>query len=256
MKKVFLLTVIMSMLAISSSFAFSWGMYDFGDDAFDHNNNWSPIDYSQFYGSMDPNVPSPGNLGETGEKFDLEGMHFAMEGSNAHVALTNSFGLSAYSTAWKQNYDLGDIFFSFDNSNKMYAISMEDFGLYEVTGYQGLENISGSYYNNDYVRNAVGAYKMTSGVKLADDIGMMSFWEDLEADPMYGGSGDTYVFEFAFDMSQLSDFNGAGSISFHNTLGCGNDLIDEKFSVVPEPTTMLLLGMGMLGMGVYRRVRR
>ena len=47
--------------------AFGWMMNDFGATPFDHNDNWSPIDYGPGYGHL----PSPGPGGDGGEKFDI-----------------------------------------------------------------------------------------------------------------------------------------------------------------------------------------
>jgi len=39
----------------------------------------------------------------------------------------------------------------------------------------------------------------------------------------------------------------------HNTI---NNTSPEKVAVVPEPTTLLLLGSGLMGVGLYRRLKK
>lgn len=60
------------------------------------------------------------------------------------------------------------------------------------------------------------------------------------------------------DMELLIDDGlGAGGLTLHWTMACGNDAIDVIDDVplapVPEPTTMVLLGMGVLGMALRAR---
>jgi hypothetical protein len=243
-----MMVILMGFAVSASAFEYKLG-YDFGNP-FDENNNYSPINYPYHIG----NLPSPGLLGEGGEKFDLEGLHFAISGNTVHLALVNSFGATAYSSAWHQTYDLGDIFFGFDGSKTSYAINVFTGKLSLVNSYSGIPNLPGSYYGYSDIRAAVGAYRATN----VNDLGLVnrSFteWKGLETNPMQG-SGDTWVMEFAFDKNLLN-MNGASTINFHNTLGCGNDVIDKSFAVViPEPGTILLFGLGTLGLGLIRRKR-
>ena len=249
MRKFIIASLTLCFLAVSPAFAaFDWQLYDFGDNPFDHNNNWSPVSYPSGIGEL----PSPGLLGEGGEKFDLEGFHFAMEGNTVHIALVNSFGYTAHSTGWNQDYNLGDIFFGFDGNDTQFAIDVSAGQLYSVDSYNGIPDKPGTYYDYDGIRDQVGAYEIGAGSYLGDVNNSLNFWAGLESNPLQG-NGDTYIWEFAFDIGSLGGTNGASSISFHNILECGNDMINETYSMVPEPTTLLLIGMGLIGLGVARK---
>jgi len=248
MKKGLILAAFLSLFMFAGStgaFEYKLG-YDFGNP-FDENNNYSPV----YYPYHIQNYPSPGYLGEGGEKFDLEGIHFGISGDMVHVALVNSFGLAATSSAWHQTYNLGDIFFGFDGSSTSYAIDPFTRELYAVNSYDGIYNLPGSYYGNSYVRTTVGAYNVTSGTNLGTVNHEYTMWQGLETNPMQG-NGDTWVMEFSFNRS-LIDMAGMRTISFHNTLGCGNDLMNKTFTVVPEPGTLLMFGLGLLGSMVIHR---
>ncbi len=251
MKKAIGFLVLLSMIFCMPAFgAFEWQLHDFGTGPFDYNNNWSPISYPYNIG----NLPSPGFLGEGGEKFDIEGLNFSHNDGKINISLTNSFGLSAYSTSWKQNLRAGDIFFGFNGNKYEYGIDISENRLYKVSSYNGIEDKAGTYYGTSIEAQA-GAWEIGSGTDLGLIDNSYTYWPDLELNPLQG-SGDTYVFEFEFDASKIMDFNNYSSITFHNTLACGNDLLEKSYPAVPEPTTLLLFGLGSLGLAAYRRKRR
>lgn len=67
------------------------------------------------------------------------------------------------------------------------------------------------------------------------------------------GGYDTDDF-MRFDLSGLTTYGFTGFPgAFHWGPSCANDVIE---GVIPEPSTLLLLGSGMLGFGVFARYRR
>ena len=63
------------------------------------------------------------------------------------------------------------------------------------------------------------------------------------------GSGTHYALT-GFDLSFLDHDTEFYS---HFTMECGNDNLMGQGTVVPEPTTMILLGSGLVGLALYRR---
>jgi len=250
-KKVLILALIGVFLVGGQAFGSLWNFYDFGDP-FDHNNNWSPIDYPGV-----GHLPSPG--GAEGENFDLEGAFFAQDEDYLYFGLTNSFGVMAYSTGWDHYYPLGDLFFGFNGNYTDYAINFDaDRGyLSEVTSYDLIPEMQGSY--GSPIREMVDAYRVNTGKALGSDFEMaVTRHEGIEANPLNPSvNTDAWLLEVKIAKSMFDfDFATLEMVGMHQTVACGNDLIHEDFGIIPEPGTLVLLGLGLIGVGSVRRLRR
>lgn len=103
----------------------------------------------------------------------------------------------------------------------------------------------------------------TSGTGANDFEAKIAYFDDNDLSP-----GD--VLEAAINLDTLSAelnqlFQNSTTVNLFWTMECGNDslMVTENYSYtpdtgsqVPEPTTMVLLGMGLLGIGAVNRKRR
>jgi hypothetical protein len=159
------------------------------------------------------------------------------------------------STDWGTTFEQGDIFFGWGMDPNAFALDVSTGELVDVTFWDHIPNVDGSYYDNITIRNRVGAFQVSEGTALGSANQALTLWEGLETNPMTPDptNGDTYVFEWKISRDLLGGWDGEADIRFHTTLGCGNDLIEYTYSAIPEPGTMILLGLGLFGAGILAR---
>ncbi len=67
-----------------------------------------------------------------------------------------------------------------------------------------------------------------------------------------GYLGGSHNVAYNFDLSYFSD-NGYDELWFHNTMGCGNDNLLGHVATVPEPSSIAMLAIGLIGLGFLRK---
>jgi hypothetical protein len=164
-------------------------------------------------------------------------------------------------------YFSGDIFIDI-NGDAQYGEDLDDSG--------GGNSITTNTFGYDYVLDlnfdATGynydLYELTNASTVT-----VFYSQNKRSNPWQYASGGTFLenHSFAYEAG-LSDGDVAGlkggshnaltvDIGFlagkdftaHFTIGCGNDNLMGSTAPVPEPTTILLSGLGLLAMGVFLR---
>lgn len=268
MKRTLLQLLVTAMVAVAftSANAITWNLYDFGDNVFDNHNNTSDIDIPGYPGQSDPFQPQPGLNGLGGERFDIEGLNFATANDKFYLSRTASFGYGAYSSVWNYTYREGDLFFGFDGEDDTYAITTRNgvSKLVQVNSYLTIPQIPGGLGHNAAIVASMGPWMVDESTELGDVQNVYTMYEDLEPNPLIPANpsqtnGDTWVKEYAFDMSLFGanfDIRQFSTVNFRITIECGNDLLEETHNITPEPATMVLLGMGLVGLGAHLRRRK
>jgi hypothetical protein len=249
-----LILAVSLMVCISSVFASNITIYDNRKDGNNNGTNW----YNRGTNPGEDQEVEPGMI--YNQSWDLEGFFL----DDNILSMVGGFNFKDGNSG----YTSGDIFIDIDG-DATYGVSGNslrngyDYAIDLVFG-GGIQNPTYTYK----------VYAITTPAKLVDVLSYNSF----ESSPWSYNAGTQAVFASGnFDYStgltnaqtgflggthyaitgiDLSFLPGATTFTSHFTMQCGNDNLMGKGTTVPEPGSLLLLGLGLLGLGVSSRKLR
>lgn len=204
-----------------------------------------------WYGMQEDQETEPGTV--TSQAWDLEGIYY--NPANGNVAIVGGWdfknGATGYTYAGPdqtgglttKQIDSGDVFiFNSLYPTEGYGIHLNFSNSKYSEFYLDLEDSSVALSHTSYISQS-NPYRFTGGEWWAD--GILDYYPGLSDADVGGLQGGSHY------MIVLNDLGLYGNETIHFTYECGNDMIES--TPVPEPTTMLLLGLGLIGVAGIRR---
>ena len=195
-----------------------------------------------------------------GQEWDLEGMFF--DGTNLSIVGGWDF---VNGSGFNDGIGSGDIFIS-TQTNVIYGTTTPTNNFLNYYGYNYVFNVDWAGGNYTLLKiDAETRVTLGSGIHTSNPVsysenntiyenngevvehGAFIYESDL-TDDQTGFLGGTHYKVSGFDLSPV--LGPDGSFTAHFTQECGNDSIMGQ---VPEPATMILLGMGLLGISAIAR---
>lgn len=208
------------------------------------------------------------NPGWGGQYFDAEYLYYKFDGTKLSIGLQTGFdlydGIQGVSDYGGTGYYGGDLALSFDGDGSGFEYGV-DFGFSPQFGYYagteqnsfaaGLYNVSAWNDDSDIYFAASNPFAIKAAT-LVQSLNSQTF---SEQGGTVASDGQTSFFQkVSFDISSIVNVSDSFTLDAHWTMSCGNDAVDGSVNIapVPEPSTILLMCAGLLGMVGVRRLKR
>ncbi len=199
-------------------------------------------------GSIKPTATSYDDV--IGSDFAVDSIKYnAVAGNKIEVVLQGNYFGTDYAKGISQYGNIGDLYL---NSNGWVVSNPGDHARYDIfTQSEGWNYVVSKSMGKIYELNYGGI----------TPTGNEGHWTGYRGDQAYQGGYGTERGSASWVLDPTNKtltitFDSLGmsydAIGYHWTMACGNDVVEGGGKPVPEPGTLILLGLGVLGLGMAR----